>query len=125
MHELTIAQEIVRVVRESLSAGEVSRVKQINLLIGDLTAVQEECLKFCIDAVTRETPLSGVSVNIRHIEPRFRCRACGEEYSSDNPFYLPCPRCKTFGADLIAGNELSVTSVDLHQGAEDARTGLG
>jgi hydrogenase nickel incorporation protein HypA/HybF len=113
MHELTIAREIVRLVRENLTPRQVPRLKCINLLIGRITAVQEDCLFFSLEAITKDTPFSGVEVRIEYIEPLFRCRACGEESESGDWFYSPCPKCGSFDRDLLKGDELSVASVDL------------
>ena len=113
MHELTIACEMARVVKDSLTSEQLSRLKCINLLIGKATAVQEDCLRFGFEAITKDTPLSGVEVNIEYVEPLFRCKACGKEFESKEWFYSPCPKCGSFGDELLKGDELSVASVEL------------
>ena len=113
MHELTIAAEIVRVVKDSLSREQLSRVKQVNLALGELTAVQEECLKFSFEAVVRDTPLAKSRLNVELLKARLKCRECKKEYSPQDSFYSPCPNCGAFGGDVICGDELSVASVDL------------
>ena len=113
MHELTIAVEIIRVVRESLAQEQLPRVKRINLVIGRTAAVQEDCLRVGLEAVTHDTPLSGAQVEIEFVEPLFRCRSCGGEFESQSWFSSPCPECGSFGCDLLKGDELSVASVDL------------
>ncbi len=113
MHELTIAREMVRIVNDSLSPEQLSRLKRINLLIGRTCAVQEDCLRLGLEAMTKDTPISGVEVNITYVEPLFRCGACGEEFNSKEWFFSPCPKCGSFGHELLKGDELSVASVDL------------
>ena len=104
---------MVRVVKDSLTSEQLSRLKCINLFIGKVTAVQEDCLRFGLEAMMKDTPLSRAQVNIEYVEPLFRCKACGKEFGSKDWFYSPCPKCGSFGCDLLRGNELSVTSVDL------------
>jgi hydrogenase nickel incorporation protein HypA/HybF len=113
LHELTIATEIVRLIKDSLSSEQLGRVKQVNLVIGELTAVEEECLKFSFEAVVRDTPLAKSHLNVELLKARLRCRECKKEYSPEDSFYSPCPNCGAFGGDVICGDELSVTSVDL------------
>jgi hydrogenase nickel incorporation protein HypA/HybF len=113
MHELTIAREMVRVVKDSLTSGQLSRLKCINLLIGKATAVQEDCLRFGFEAMAKDTPLSGIEVSIEYVVPLFRCKACGKEFESEEWFYSACPECGRFGCDLLRGDELLVASVDL------------
>ena len=113
MHELTIAAEIVRVVKDSLSSEQLSRVKQINLTLGELTAAHEECLRFSFEAVVRDTPLAKSRLNVELVKARLKCRECKKEYRPEDSFYSPCPVCGAFGGDVICGDELSVTSVDM------------
>jgi hydrogenase nickel incorporation protein HypA/HybF len=112
---LTIAQEVVRLIKDSLSPEQLERVKQINLTVGELTAVQEECLKFSFEAVVRDTPLAKSRLNVELLKARLKCRECKKEYRPEDSFYSPCPDCGAFGGDVICGDELSVTSVDLEE----------
>jgi hydrogenase nickel incorporation protein HypA/HybF len=104
---------MVRVVKDSLTSEQLSRLKRVNLLIGRATAIQEDCLRFSLEAITKDTPLSRAEVNIEYVEPLFRCKECGEEFSSKDWFYSPCPKCGNIGHDLLKGDELSIASVDL------------
>jgi hydrogenase nickel incorporation protein HypA/HybF len=113
LHELTIAQEIVRLIKGSLSSEQLSRVRQVNVTVGELTAVEEECLRFSFEAVVRDSPLAKSRLNVELVKARLKCRECKKEHSPEDSFYSPCPDCGAFGADVIAGDELSVTSVDL------------
>jgi hydrogenase nickel incorporation protein HypA/HybF len=113
LHELTIAAEIVRVVKDSLSSEQLSRVKQINLTLGELTAAHEECLRFSFEAVVRDTPLAKSRLNVELVKARLKCRECKKEYSPEDSFYSPCPNCGAFGGEVISGDELFVTSVDV------------
>ena len=65
MHELSIAQSIVEMVCER--AGE-ARVHRLTLVIGKLSAVMPDALRFCFDVCAEGTVLEGAALEI--IEPR-------------------------------------------------------
>lgn len=113
MHELTIAREMVRIVTNSLTSGQLSRLKRINLLVGKATAIQKECLQLGFEVIIKDTPFSKAQVSIEYVEPLFRCKACGENFSCDEYFYSPCPHCGSHACEMIKGDELLVASVDL------------
>lgn len=113
MHELTIAQEILRIVETSIKPASVERVNRINLTIGALTGVQVDCLEFAVEAITRGTPMAGVNLGVERVEPLFKCKECAGEFEAENWFLCPCPNCGSFRCDLLKGDELSVASVDL------------
>lgn len=113
MHELSIAYEMVRLVRDSLTPEQLARVRRVNMRIGEATAVQEDCLLFALEAVTHDTPLAVAEMNIERVKPRFRCSGCAHEFESGNWFYSKCPECGASGCEMIEGDELLVSSVDL------------
>ena len=113
MHELTIAQEILRIVETSIAPASLKRVANINLTLGVLAGVQLVCLEFAVEAITKGTPMEGVSIKIKHVEPLFRCKECAEKFKSEKWFYSAYPKCGSFRCDLLKGDELSVASVEL------------
>ena len=113
MHELTIAQGIIRAVDSSLPTEQLGRVKRIIVTIGEMTAVQRDCLEFAFEAVTTGTPMEGAELAIEFVKPLFRCKECEAEFEPQDGFFSPCPECGGFGVDVVKGNELFVKSVDL------------
>lgn len=61
MHELGITRNIVAIVSEQ--AGE-QRVIRIRLVIGRLSAVMPDAIRFCFDVCAQNTPLEGALLEI-------------------------------------------------------------
>ena len=103
MHELGIAQEIVRTVAEATGPG---RVRRIVLEIGALSLVLPDALRFCFDLAAAETSLAGAELAIVETPGRARCRACGGEVTLQRPF----GRCACGESDLdwLSGDELTI-----------------
>jgi hydrogenase nickel incorporation protein HypA/HybF len=120
MHELAIAEAIVRIACGH--AGE-RRVTRVELKVGHLRQVVPSALSFAFALVAGGTPVQGAELAIEEIPAAGRCRACNST-SVLAGFPLQCASCGGLDLELIAGEELLVDALEL----EDAVTtmeGLG
>lgn len=104
MHELAIAQQIVRAVLAEMDRRGASAVRSIELEIGQLEGLESEGLRKAFEAEAGGTALEGTILNVSVSPARGYCPACG----TPKKFELPagqhgdvptiiCPDC---GADL-------------------------
>jgi hydrogenase nickel incorporation protein HypA/HybF len=75
MHELSIAEAVVRIA-EQHAAGR--RVAKVELQVGHLRQVVPSALTFAFELVAVGTAVEGAELVIRGIPVAGRCRACGE-----------------------------------------------
>jgi hydrogenase nickel incorporation protein HypA/HybF len=108
MHELGIARSIVGIVSEAAGGRPVTRV---TLEIGKLSGVMADAIAFCFPVVAQGTPLEGATLDIREVEGRARCTACGAEFATP-ALYTPCP-CGSRQSVRIAGEELNIKTMEL------------
>ena len=108
MHELSIAQSIVEMVGER--AGD-ARVHRLTLVIGQLSGVMPEALRFCFDVCTEGTVLEGAALEIIEPSGRGRCPDCGREQEMQS-FFEVCA-CGAAGLDCIAGDELRIKQMEM------------
>ena len=110
MHELGISRNIVAIVGE---AARGRRVRRVVLEIGKLSGVVPDAISFCFDAVAQGTSVEGASLDIREIEGRARCLACGVEF----PVLTLLAACACGSRRLIhvAGEELNIKSMELDE----------
>jgi hydrogenase nickel incorporation protein HypA/HybF len=115
MHELSIAQNILEIVRDALPQGH-GNVSSVKVRIGDMAGVVPDSLTFCFSALTAGTPLQGASLDIERVPLKARCRACG----GDNvlgEFIFVCPSCGSNELQLLSGRELEVAAIEVEDGA--------
>jgi hydrogenase nickel incorporation protein HypA/HybF len=112
MHELGVTRNIVAIVEE---AAKGRRVCRVTLGIGKLLGVVSDAIAFCFDVVTAGTALEGASLEIRDIEGRARCQACGSEFATETLFE-PCT-CGSHRLTRLQGEELNVKSMELMEAA--------
>jgi hydrogenase nickel incorporation protein HypA/HybF len=111
VHELGIAESVVRVATAH-AAGR--RVYRVEVKVGHLRQVVPSALEFAFELVTQETTLEGAELHIEHVPAEGRCRTCGTESRLDG-FPLRCSLCGGLDLDLVRGEELLVDSLELEE----------
>jgi len=110
MHELGITRNIVAIVGQAATGRRVSRV---TLEIGKLSGVMSDAIAFCFDVVAKDTELEGATLEIRAIEGRARCLACGAEFDIAT-LCTPCA-CGSRRIDILQGEELKIKTMELEE----------
>ena len=67
MHELSIAQSIVKIVLQHSQRGDLQTVKSVKLNVGDLTGIVPESLVFCFELASRGTAAQGSKLKIENM----------------------------------------------------------
>lgn len=117
MHELSIAQNIVEIVRQSVPADELENVTAIKLKIGEMAGVVADSLEFGFMAITSETELENVKLQIEKVPFIFKCNECGRE--SGNQFGMTiCPHCGSTNTKILSGMEIQVVEVEVKEEEE-------
>lgn len=117
MHELSLCQSILGIV-DRARAGRT--VEAVELKIGQMRQVVPETLVFCWGLVTESTELDGSVLEIDHIPVRLSCRSCGSETEVAHELVLTCASCGSGDIQVLAGEEMEVTSVRLAPAAPTA-----
>jgi hydrogenase nickel incorporation protein HypA/HybF len=113
MHEMGIAQELVRIALDALPQDlENPKVETLNLKIGKLSSVVEHSLTFCFEIITKDTPLENARLKIESVPVRIRCGTCGKEWEVDTPVFQ-CPDCEQGKVEMLSGREIEIVSLEL------------
>ncbi|MFN8007778.1 MAG: hydrogenase maturation nickel metallochaperone HypA [Terriglobia bacterium] len=112
MHELSIAQSILEIVREHVPESSLAEVQSIKIRLGKWSGVLAESLDFSFSALTNDTTLSQAHLCIERVETRLECGNCGEISILDDMLFL-CPKCLSPDVKLIAGSELQVVEIEM------------
>lgn len=110
MHELSIAESILDIIREHVPGD--AGVRSVRLRIGEMSGVVPDSLEFCFAAITQGTPLAGVKLEINQIPYRISCKRCGSE-SRTEPGMALCPLCGSSETTIVGGTELQVVEIEV------------
>jgi hydrogenase nickel incorporation protein HypA/HybF len=114
MHELGIAQSVLEAVQAEAAKHEGAKAAKVGLRIGELAAIDPEALRFAFEALTRETDLEGMEVEIEMCPRRHRCSDCAAEFNVKD-FVFECPQCGANRNECISGEELELAYVELEE----------
>lgn len=116
MHELSIAQEILNIVRSNLPS-ENSKLKSVKVKVGQLSGVLPDSLKFCFESILYQTEFDGAILEIINVPIKIRCLECGRESIIEEPIFN-CPVCNSFNVQLLEGRELQITEIEIDETEE-------
>lgn len=109
MHELSIADSVVRVALEHAGGRRVTRV---DLRVGHLRQVVPSALEFAFELVTRGTLAEGAELALEQVPAAGLCRACGADGPLER-FPFSCAECGSYEVELTQGEELLVESLEV------------
>jgi hydrogenase nickel incorporation protein HypA/HybF len=116
MHELGIAESILRRAGQESTRRGGLRVTKVGLRIGELSGVDPDALAFAFEALTKDTPLESVALQIDFRKRLQRCAACAREFET-NMLFSECPACGSTVTHCVAGDELDISFIELEEQA--------
>ena len=121
MHEMGIANSILEAVYREMRSHPGKRATKAGVRIGELAAIDNESLRFCFEALARDTALDGLQLEIESCPRRHRCRECACEFNVSDYDYC-CPTCRSSATECISGDELELAFVEVE---EDEAVAIG
>ena len=121
MHELAIADSVVRIASRHAAGRKVRRVE---LKVGHLRQVVPSALAFSFALVAEGTELEGAELEMKVVPAGGRCRTCG----FDGPlpqFPLQCEACGGFDVEVLRGEELLVDALEVEDDVLISSGGMG
>jgi hydrogenase nickel incorporation protein HypA/HybF len=115
MHELTIAQELVRTADAVVAAQRrISRITALTCRIGSLLQIDRDLLADAFTVVREGTPCRGARLVVVEDPMRATCRNCRESFAVRG-WDWTCPRCGDEGQELTGGDDLQLIGIDTEE----------
>src|SRR5512135_2534449 len=90
MHEMGIANSVLIAVRAEAARYPGCVPQTVGLRVGELAAIDADALRFCFEALIKDTDLASLKLEIELCPRRDRCRSCGQEFIVRN-YEWRCP----------------------------------
>jgi len=116
MHELGIAESVLKAIEIEGERFPEGRVVRAGLKIGELSGVNAESLRFCFEAIVLGTQFESLELEIEFCPRRQRCLDCGRDFTVLN-YELRCPQCGSERSKCVGGDELELSYVEVEQHA--------
>jgi hydrogenase nickel incorporation protein HypA/HybF len=119
MHEMGIANSILEAVATELRRHSGSRASKVGVRIGELAAIDADSLRFCFDALARDTELEGLQLQIEVCPRRHRCDTCSETFDVHD-YEFTCPKCGSMQTKFVSGDELGLAYLEVEENESSA-----
>jgi hydrogenase nickel incorporation protein HypA/HybF len=111
LHELAIAESVVRIASRQ---ADGRRVTKVQMKVGYLRQVVPSALDFGFGLLAEGTPVEGAELEMEQVPAEGRCRGCGVMSTFDS-LPLQCAGCGGFDLEILKGEELMVESLELEE----------
>lgn len=111
MHEMALAEEVLQIVQDAAQREGFRRVLALWLELGQLSSVEPEALRFCFEAVARDSVAAGARVEIVAAAGAAWCNECSV------PVALAalgdaCPLCGGYRLRVTGGTQMRVQQLE-------------
>jgi len=133
LHEFSAACSIVETVVEAAKSHGVTRVKAVNIEVGEFTFLLPEQLRFNFEIASQKTIVEGAELNIKMVKGRLMCRDCGHEGEAQSPdealgpaaMFAPmkCIKCGSSATTITGGKDFLIADIEAEVAAPAKKQG--
>ncbi|MHA2423284.1 MAG: hydrogenase maturation nickel metallochaperone HypA [Candidatus Thorarchaeota archaeon] len=121
MHEFSAALSIVETAVQAAQQNNVTKVKTVNVEVGEFTFLVPEQLEFNFEIASKNSVVEGAKLQITKKKGILKCNDCGFEGESQADPDVPpqiavfspmkCPKCQGSSTEIIGGKEFIITDI--------------
>lgn len=112
MHEMSLAESVLQIIEEAASIQGFTKVKTVWLEIGQLACVEKEAMRFCFDAVTRDSVANRARLEIIETAGQGWCDTCACAVPLA-ALYEACPKCGSYALRVTGGDAMRVRELEV------------
>lgn len=114
MHELSLAEEVIRLAgSEALSRNAVS-VNEITLEIGSLGGIDADAFESALIILSENSIIDKNGIKIIRKKGTGICQSCGIEFEMERRID-ECPQCHSLPSEIRGGKEFRIISLVIEQ----------
>lgn len=112
MHELSITENILKIVIDEGKKNNVNKINTINIKMGALSELLPECINYYFDIISKGTIAEGALLKVNKLPLKVYCNHC-KNISETDIRNFRCTLCKSQNVTIKQGNEFYVDSIDV------------
>ncbi|RJP70745.1 MAG: hydrogenase maturation nickel metallochaperone HypA [Candidatus Abyssobacteria bacterium SURF_17] len=112
MHEMSIAQSILKIVLTEAQKNGAQKVKVVRIRAGQLRGIVREQLAFFFEFITKDTAAEGAVLEVEQVPIKAQCKPCEHTFMVQDYKFL-CPKCQSKDVDVVEGMELAVKEIEI------------
>jgi len=112
MHEVSICESVIDILTGEAASHGSTRVKAVRLMVGEMSGVIEDSMRFAFEVVSKGTVAEGAELVIDTVPLTARCKGCGREFHVEG-YAFTCAHCGCPDIEIVSGRELMVEEIEL------------
>lgn len=113
MHEMSIAESILDIVKETLADKCPDGIlKEVVVQVGELVAVVPDSLTFCYEAIVKDTEFENSKMIVEIVPLMATCNACTHHFKIEK-YQFSCPACGATAIEVGQGQELQISHLEV------------
>jgi hydrogenase nickel incorporation protein HypA/HybF len=112
MHEMSLAENVLQIIEDAARVGGFRRVRKVILEIGQLAVVEPEAMRFCFDAVVRDSLADSAILEIVEVPGSGWCADCATTVPMGD-IAAACPCCGKYPLRVTGGREMKVKALEV------------
>jgi hydrogenase nickel incorporation protein HypA/HybF len=114
MHELSLIENVIKIVEKLARQEKLTTVTKVYLQVGALRQIVPEFMQFAFISAAVGTIMSRASLKVEVIPIKICCENCNHEFTVEELVYL-CPKCEHAALKIVAGKEIVIESIEGEQ----------
>jgi len=113
MHELSMAQDLLRIVEAKAKENDLKVVTKIVVIVGEASGIEEDFLRHSLmDHLLPGTIAEKAKLEITKEPLRARCQTCGIEIDCQGLSYLNCSECGNSNLEITQGKDVYLKTIE-------------
>lgn len=114
MHELSVTESMLEITLRHAQGAGAGSVTNIYLVIGDLSSIIDDSVKFYWEMIARGTIAQNAELHFKRLKTRLSCLDCSHEYEPSDGV-LACPNCQSIRIKILQGEEFYIEAIDIEK----------
>ena len=112
MHEFSITESVLSLAVEKAKEADAVKITRINLVVGELSGVVPECVRFYFNHISKNTIADGAGLDFITKPTQVRCHKCDKVFNPGSADWS-CPECLEPAIDIVSGRECYMESIEV------------
>ena len=112
MHEMALAEGILDIALDYAKKNDAKKINEIGLLIGEMSGVEQESLRFSFAMLVKGTIAEGAVLKVKDVPLVGRGSKCGKTFHIDH-YDFWCPECRDGVLVTVSGREMQVEYLEV------------
>lgn len=130
MHEFSTAVGIVETITKVAKENNATRIKKVELVVGEFSMLNNEQLKFAFEIAAEGTLAEKAELIIEGQKGEIDCKDCGfkgpvetqkkdvDHFVVDLVNIFECPKCKSNNTKISGGRDIYVKNIEVELGTK-------